>query len=267
MQSLQYDLRCPSAKDNSIAHAAAAPSSLDAAITMRYSNIELQNTIELRTTAWEIAAPKPDISGPKQKKHDFEALFKGILYGKSLAPKLRKSADKSQSQPWCSHSNTICNVQLQKTILLCMQPRHQATLMQPLHCDLQAQISKDPIEQRHVAEHQGRTNATLKRSQPHPPHTHTHTNTHTRYPSSLAAGTLHGKTQGFVLRLPPQNKPHATFMQPLQPVTTLHHHHFDTLRQMYCCVMYSDVMYCCVMYCCVMYCWMMYCYVMYCYVM
>ena len=39
---------------------------------------------------------------------------------------------------------------------------------------------------------------------------------HTRYLSSPAAATLHGKTQGFVLRLPPQNKAHATFMQPFQ---------------------------------------------------
>ena len=49
----------------------------------------------------------------------------------------------------------------------------------------------------------------------------------TRYLSSPAATTLHGKTQGFVLRLPPQNIAHATFMQPLQcvsqhPVTNLH---------------------------------------------
>ena len=38
----------------------------------------------------------------------------------------------------------------------------------------------------------------------------------TRYLSSPAAATLHGKTQGFVLRLPPHNKAHATFMQPFQ---------------------------------------------------
>ena len=61
MQPLQYDLRSPVAKDNSIAHAAAAPSNLDAAITMRSAETELQNTIELRTTASEIAAPKPDL--------------------------------------------------------------------------------------------------------------------------------------------------------------------------------------------------------------
>ena len=39
---------------------------------------------------------------------------------------------------------------------------------------------------------------------------------HTRYLSSPAAATLHGKTQGFVLRLPPQNRTHVTFMQPFQ---------------------------------------------------
>ena len=38
---------------------------------------------------------------------------------------------------------------------------------------------------------------------------------HTRYLSSPAAATLHGKTQGFVLRLPSQNIAHVTFMQPL----------------------------------------------------
>ena len=46
----------------------------------------------------------------------------------------------------------------------------------------------------------------------------TATAAHTRYLSSPAEATLHGKIQGFVLRLPPQNKAHATFMQPLQCV-------------------------------------------------
>ena len=47
MQPLQYYLRDPAAKDNSITHAAAAPSNLDATITMRSAETELQNTIEL----------------------------------------------------------------------------------------------------------------------------------------------------------------------------------------------------------------------------
>ena len=113
MQPLQYDLRDPAAKDNSIANAATARSNLDAAITMRSAETELQNTIELRATASEIVAPKPDLDARAILKH----FLKGFLEGKSLAPKWRKSADKSLWQPSCSHSNTIYEIQLQKTIV------------------------------------------------------------------------------------------------------------------------------------------------------
>ena len=89
MQPLQYDLRCPAAKDNSITHAAAAPSDLDASITMRYRDIESQNTIELRATAWEIAAPKPDLGAKVKKKHDFEALFKRNFKRKITSAKMK----------------------------------------------------------------------------------------------------------------------------------------------------------------------------------
>ena len=64
-------------------------------------------------------------------------------------------------------------------------------------------------EQPLVAEHRGGTDSRSNRPQPHPPHTHT------RYLSSPAAATLHGKTHGFVLRFSSQHRPHATFMQPL----------------------------------------------------
>ena len=56
---------------------------------------------------------------------------------KTLVPKWRKSANKPISQPSCSHSKTISEIQLQKTIVLRMQPQHEATLTQPLQCDLQ----------------------------------------------------------------------------------------------------------------------------------
>ena len=137
MQPLQYDLRDPAAKDNSITNAAAARSNLDAAITMRSAETELQNAIELRATASEIVAPKPDFDARAKKKTILKHFLKGFLEGKSLAPKWRKSADKSLWQPSCSHSNTIYEVQLQKTIVLRMQPQHEATLTQPLQCDLQ----------------------------------------------------------------------------------------------------------------------------------
>ena len=45
MQPLQYDLRDPAAKDNSITNAATARSNLDAAITMRSAETELQTAI------------------------------------------------------------------------------------------------------------------------------------------------------------------------------------------------------------------------------
>ena len=68
MQQLQYDLRDPAAKDNSITNAATARSNLDAAITMRSAETELQNTIELRATASEIVAPKPDLDARAKKR-------------------------------------------------------------------------------------------------------------------------------------------------------------------------------------------------------
>jgi hypothetical protein len=70
MQPLQYDLQSSAAKDNSITHAAAAPSNLDAGIPMQFAETELQNTIELRATASETAAPKSDLDA-KTKNNRF----------------------------------------------------------------------------------------------------------------------------------------------------------------------------------------------------
>ena len=77
-----------------------------------------------------------------EKKTILKHFLKGFLEGKSLAPKWRKFANKSMSQPSCSDSNTIYEIQLQKTIVLRMQPQHAATLTQPLQCDLQRLSSK-----------------------------------------------------------------------------------------------------------------------------
>ena len=98
---------------------------------MRSAETELQSTIELRATGSEIAAPKPDLDARAKKKTILKHFLKGFLKRKSLAPKWRKSADKSLSQPSCSHSNTIYEVQLQKTIVLRMQPKEEATLAIP----------------------------------------------------------------------------------------------------------------------------------------
>ena len=87
MQPLQYDLRSPAAKDNSITNTATARSNLDAAITMRSAETELQNAIEVRATASEIVAPQPDLDARAKKKTILKHFLKGFLEGKSLAPK------------------------------------------------------------------------------------------------------------------------------------------------------------------------------------
>ena len=90
-----------------------------------------------------------------------------------------------------------------------MQPRHQATLTQPFQCDLQPRL-----QETHKTTHTGTT--TCCRTQRRNQTTAAAPAADTRYLSSPAAATLHGKTQGFVLLLPPHNTEHATFMQPFQ---------------------------------------------------
>ena len=75
MQPLQYDLRDPAAKDNSITNAATARSNLDAAITMRSAETVLQNTIKLHATASEIVVPNRMDLDARAKKRRFWSTF------------------------------------------------------------------------------------------------------------------------------------------------------------------------------------------------
>ena len=130
MQPLQYDLRSPAAKDNSITHAATARSNLDTAIAMRSAVTELQNTIEhKRTTRNGVGncSSKTGFRRQSEKKTILKHFLKRFFKGKSLAPKWRKSADKSIAQPSCSHSNTIYEIQLQKTKIVLQCITHAAT--------------------------------------------------------------------------------------------------------------------------------------------
>ena len=102
----------------------------------------LRNTIELRATVSEMAAPKPDgwISTPKRQKDDFEALFKRNFKREITIGKI---ANKSLSQPGCSHSNTIYDVQLQKIYYACSRGtgnRDGATTMRSAETELQNTI-------------------------------------------------------------------------------------------------------------------------------
>ena len=92
---------------------------------------------------------------------------------------------------------------------------HMAT-KHACHCDLQPQIPKHPITA-HTQTHPKQLEATVTvRQKKNVRTTPAAPAAHTSCPSSPAAATLHGKTQGFVLWLPPQHKSHATFMRPLQ---------------------------------------------------
>ena len=143
MQPLQYDLRSPAAKDNSITHAATAWSNLDAAITMRSAETELQNTIELRATASEIVAPKPDGSRRQsEKKTILKHFLKEFLEGKSLAPKTHFVRDFLQNSIGNSSTSTTCNpiyiagtiLQLQITMEFCRPRMHEKHLKPHLQC-------------------------------------------------------------------------------------------------------------------------------------
>jgi len=94
------------------------------------------------------------------------------------------------------------------------------TMMQPFQCDLQPQI-QDTHRTTHTATTTGCR--TQRRNTVADETTAAATAAHRRYLSSPAEATLHGKTD----LLPPQHKPHATFMQPLQCVSQ---HHVANLR-------------------------------------
>ena len=138
MQPLQYDLRCSAAKDTSITHATDTPSNLDAANPMRSAETELQNTKELRATASETAAPKPDLDAKAEKDY-FEALCKRIFGRKIATAKIAKICWQITIAAWMQPLQ--CNLQSSAAA----RPPHQATLTQPFHCDLQPEIPKHPI--------------------------------------------------------------------------------------------------------------------------
>ena len=80
-------------------------------------------------------SPQNRISPPKHKKDDFEALCKKIFKRKITSAMTNRYRSLNAATP--IRFMNIYDVQLQKTIVLRMQPRHQATLTQAFQCDLQ----------------------------------------------------------------------------------------------------------------------------------
>ena len=109
----------------------------------------------------------------------------------------------------------VANLHLSKHITTPGDNSHAAIPMRSATTD-----SKTPYNYAHTHKHtQGSLKAPLQCGKKKGKPTAAAPAAQTRYLSSSAAATLHGKTRGFVLRLPPQNKAHATHMQPLQCVS------------------------------------------------
>ena len=115
----------------------------------------------------------------------------------------------------CSHYNAFRSIPWQTRTYLRTWQHQMTTMKQPFQCNLQPEI-QEPHRTTH-------TDTTTRCKTHEEQFAHKTTAAapvaQTRYLSSSAAATLHGKTQGLVLRLPPQNIAHATFMQPLQCVS------------------------------------------------
>ena len=129
----------------------------------------------------------------------------------------------------CSHYNAFGSITSQTCTYLRTWQHQMTTIMQPFQCDLQTADSTTPYNyactstpKAACSHHYNAAKKKANRPQPQPPHTGgtCHRRLQPLYTEK------HGKTQGFVLRLPPQHKPHATFMQPLQCILqySLHHH-------------------------------------------
>ena len=174
------------AKDNSITHAAAAPSNLDAATTMRSAEAELQNTIDLRAMASEIAAPKPDGSRRQSdKKTILKHFLKRNFKRKIISAKIEKICWQftfaALMQPFqydlrssAAKDNSITHAAAAPSNLDAATTMRFATIMQPFQCDLPPQL-----QETHRTTHTGtttrckthrRNNSRQKRPQPQPPH-------------------------------------------------------------------------------------------------
>ena len=123
-------------------------------------------------------------SSPKQRPCNIHAAMTMRFAASRSKPAPIYARGNIKGRQWSSHSNAICNQRFKNRMEL--RTHEQALVAKHIGGTIRAQ---------NVA---------------------AATAAQTRYLSSPAATTLHGKTQGFVLRLPPQNNAHATFMQPFQ---------------------------------------------------
>ena len=169
MQPLQYYLRDPAAKDNSITHAAAAASNLDAVITMRFAashrkpariythgnsrwqscshsnairNRRLNTRIELRTQEQPLDAEHRGGTHLRQTRPQPQPPHSRGTFHRRLQPlytekcKISCSGFLPKTKPMqhsCSHYNAFCSITWLTRISLRTWQNQTTTIIQPLH--------------------------------------------------------------------------------------------------------------------------------------
>ena len=120
MQPLQYNLRDPAAKDNSITHAATARSNLDAAIPMRSVSTDSKTPYnyahtqahpkqrEATVTLRQKKNDKPTAAAPAAQTRYLSSPPAATLHGKTQGFVLRLPPQNRALATSCSHSNAIC---------------------------------------------------------------------------------------------------------------------------------------------------------------
>ena len=193
MQPFQCDLQAQIPKHPITTHTQAHPKQLEATVTLRQKKRPTDPSRNRRTDEVPFIAACSHFTRKKTQ-------------GFALRLPPQNKAHATSCKPLqCGSQQQLANLHLSTHRTT---PEHQmTTVMQPFQCDLQAQIPKHPITT-HTQAHPKQLEATVtlrqkKNDQPTP----AATAAHTRYLSSSPAANLHGKTQGFALRVLPKTKP------------------------------------------------------------
>ena len=142
-----------------------------------------RNKFATETTAAATAAHTRYLSSPAAT----------TLHGKNASFRLSCSGFLPKTKPIehsCSHYNAFCSITWLTRISLRTWQHQMTTIMHPFHCDLQPQIQKT---NRTIHTHTG-TTTRCRTQRRNTFTTEAATAAHTRYLSSPAAATLHGKT-------------------------------------------------------------------------
>ena len=188
-------------------------------------NHRFKRRIELRTQTQPLVAEHRGGTNSRMKRPQPHPPHTGGTFHRRLQPLYTEKRTVSCSgflpnpsamQRSCSHRNVFCSM----TWLTYMYvSTHMATPDDNNHAVIPMRSATTRFKRRiELRSHTHTTTRcrTRRRSQFADETTPAAPAAHRRYLSSPAATTLHGKTHGFVLRLPPLHKPHATFMQPSQ---------------------------------------------------